>query len=508
MRDLHVLEQFERQLAREPAAIAVQDLNRRLTYRELDDAAGRLAGYLAALGVGPADPVGICLERSIDAIVATVAVVKANAVYVPLDPEYPPARLGHMVTDTGLMVIITTEALHRRLRLSAAQVVLLDQVRGEVAATPPVTCVERSGDDPLYAMFTSGSTGSPKAVVIRHRSVVNLVRNADYVSLGPSATILHLAPASFDAATFEIWGALLTGGRLAVAPPGLLSTEQIGDLLDRLGVTVLWLTAALFHRMVDENLSALAPLRELLAGGDVLSADHVRRTLLAHPGLRLVNGYGPTETTTFACCHVMTDPAAVETPVPIGRPIPNVFVHVVDRNGAALADGAEGELWISGAGVGAGYLGRPELTAERFVADPGGVPGAIAYRTGDLVRRRPDGVIEFLGRIDEQIKIRGYRVEPAEIESFLERQPGIRRAVVVARVAPNGDKRLVAYVVPAGSAVDDRALRRRVAAELPRYMVPAIFVPVRMIPLTPNGKTDRKALPEPAWPVWPHATSV
>ncbi|OLE27408.1 MAG: hypothetical protein AUG49_05335 [Catenulispora sp. 13_1_20CM_3_70_7] len=455
MRDLHVLEQFERQLAREPAAIAVQDLNRRLTYRELDDAAGRLAGYLAALGVGPADPVGICLERSIDAIVATVAVVKANAVYVPLDPEYPPARLGH---------------------------ILLDQVRGEVAATPPVTCVERSGDDPLYAMFTSGSTGSPKAVVIRHRSVVNLVRNADYVSLGPSATILHLAPASFDAATFEIWGALLTGGRLAVAPPGLLSTEQIGDLLDRLGVTVLWLTAALFHRMVDENLSALAPLRELLAGGDVLSADHVRRTLLAHPGLRLVNGYGPTETTTFACCHVMTDPAAVETPVPIGRPIPNVFVHVVDRNGAALADGAEGELWISGAGVGAGYLGRPELTAERFVADPGGVPGAIAYRTGDLVRRRPDGVIEFLGRIDEQI--------------------------VVARVAPNGDKRLVAYVVPAGSAVDDRALRRRVAAELPRYMVPAIFVPVRMIPLTPNGKTDRKALPEPAWPVWPHATSA
>ncbi|MEV8509076.1 amino acid adenylation domain-containing protein [Actinoplanes sp. NPDC051475] len=498
MPDGNLVEHFTRWVDRTPEAVAVESVDRRFTYRELDEAAAGLAGNLEACGVRPGDHVGICLERSPDAIIAMLAVIRRGAVYVPLDPGYPKARVARMVADSHTGTIISTASLRDRLSLPTERTLLLDQRRAPIRPGTPPTAVPVSGDAPAYAMFTSGSTGTPKAVIIRHRNVLNLVSGADYAPLGVGETVLHLAPTSFDAATFEIWGALLNGARLVVAPPGLLGTDEISALLERFGVTVLWLTAALFHRMADENVAAFASLRCLLAGGDVLSSEHVRRVLAAHPGLRLVNGYGPTETTTFACCHVMTDSDEVEVPIPVGRAIRGVRLHIVDDKGSILPDGSAGELWISGAGVGAGYLGRPDLTAERFVTEPGDGTG-VAYRSGDLARRRPDGVVEFLGRIDDQVKIRGFRIEPAEIETCLQRQSGIRRAVVVARMSPSGEKCLVAYLVTAAHHLDERTLRRALAAELPRYMVPAMIVRVPTIPMTANGKTDRRALPEPAW---------
>jgi aspartate racemase len=344
-------------------------------------------------------------------------------------------------------------------------------------------------------MFTSGSTGRPKGVVIPHRAIVRLVRGQDYVSLTPDETFLQFAPASFDASTLEIWGPLLNGGRLAIAPPGHLSLAQIAAAVRSLGVTSLWLTSGLSNLMADEQPDAFAPLRQLLAGGDVLSIPHLRKVMAAHPRLRLINGYGPTESTTFACCHTVT-PADLELPsVPIGKPIANTTVRILDEKLAPVPIGQPGELFIGGDGLTLGYCGQPALTAEKFVD----LAGEKYYRTGDRVCWLPSGVIQFLGRQDHQVKIRGYRIEPGEIETALSQEPGVLRCVVVA-LGDGADKTLAAYHAgPAEPAALRDALRRR----LPDYMVPAFFTRLDSLPLTANGKIDRARLPSPLPPPAP-----
>jgi acyl-coenzyme A synthetase/AMP-(fatty) acid ligase/acyl carrier protein len=331
--------------------------------------------------------------------------------------------------------------------------------------------------------------------------VVRLVQGTDYFRGGPDEAFLQLAPVAFDASTFEIWGALLTGARLVVAPPGTLSLEEIARVVREHGVTTLWLTAGLFHLMAARGLDDLRGLRQLLAGGDVLSVAHVERVLSELPQCRLLNGYGPTESTTFATCHPVV-PGDLRDSVPIGRPIANTRVYVLDRLMGPVPVGVPGELYLGGVGLARGYLGRPGLTAERFAPDPFGPPfggefGGRLYRTGDRVRWRADGALEFLGRMDDQIKVRGHRVEPGEVEASLRAHPAVRAAVVVAREDIPGEKCLVAYLVPEQPAPGVSELRAFLHQRLPDFMVPSAFVVLEQLPLSPNGKVDRRSLPPP-----------
>jgi acyl-coenzyme A synthetase/AMP-(fatty) acid ligase/acyl carrier protein len=323
--------------------------------------------------------------------------------------------------------------------------------------------------------------------------VLRLVTEPNYLDIGPDDTFLQFAPIAFDASTLEIWAPLLNGARLAVFPPYEPTLDQLAETVGQEGVTVLWLTAGLFHQMVEGPVARLSGVRQLLAGGDVLSVAHVNKALAALPGIRIINGYGPTENTTFTCCHVMTEPLESET-VPIGVPITGTQVYVLDENLRPVPGHEAGELFTGGDGVALGYLGRPEQTAERFVPDPFGPrPGGRLYRTGDLVRRLPDGTVEFLGRADNQVKIRGFRIEPGEVEAALLARPEISDAAVVAQQSDRAGRRLIAFFVSdQGISVPD--LRLGLGTTLPPYMVPASFVRVPALPLTANGKVDRAAL--------------
>ncbi|MEA2693900.1 MAG: hypothetical protein QOJ16_3287, partial [Acidobacteriota bacterium] len=489
---------FAEQAANAPDAVALVGGEESLSYGELAARVLRLAARLRGLGVGPEVPVGLFLERSPAMVVATLAVLEAGGAYVPLDPGHPAERLAGLLAATEVPVLLTQEQLLGRLPDHAAWVVLLDRGGRSAPAPEPLSAAARPAAESLaYVMFTSGSTGAPKGVAVTHRGVVRLVRGAGYARFGPEEVFLQLAPAAFDAATFEIWGALLNGGRLVIPAHGALSLAEIGETLGRHGVTTLWLTAGLFHEMVERNLAGLTSVRQLLAGGDALSPVLVERAVKGLPGTRLINGYGPTEGTTFTCCERVE--AGFSGPaVPIGRAIANTEVAVVDGEGRAVPVEVAGELVAGGDGLARGYWGRPDLTAERFTPDPlSGRAGALVYRTGDRARFRADGRLEFLGRLDRQVKIRGFRIEPGEVEAALAAHPAVRQAVVVVREDRPGERRLVAYVVGAAGVDLKGYLRER----LPEPMVPAVFVSLPALPLTANGKVDRQALPAPEAPV-------
>ncbi|HSK76672.1 MAG TPA: amino acid adenylation domain-containing protein, partial [Thermoanaerobaculia bacterium] len=343
-----------------------------------------------------------------------------------------------------------------------------------------------------YVLYTSGSTGQPKGVEVTHRAVVRLAKGAEYVRLGPGEVVAQASSVSFDAATFEIWGALLNGAELSVLPAGPTSLEELGLLVERRGITTLWLTAGLFHPMVDGPVRRLAGVRTLLAGGEAVSASHVRRLLETLPGVAFVNGYGPTENTTFTCCHRVEAAEEVSAPLPIGKPVAGTRVVLLDRDLRPVPPGVPGELCTGGDGLARGYASRPDLTAPTFVPDPEGV-GERLYRTGDLARWRPDGTLEFLGRRDHQVKIRGFRIEPGEIEAMLASHPAVGQAAVLVREDRPGDRRLVAFVEGAG---DTAGLRAFLKDRLPGFMVPSALVWLDALPLTGNGKVDRRALAE------------
>ncbi|GEN10426.1 amino acid adenylation domain-containing protein [Myxococcus fulvus] len=489
-RDRCVHELFEEQAARRPDAIAVEFEEERVTYRELNARANRVAHALRERGVRPETRVGLCIERSSGMVAAVLGILKAGGAYVPLDPRHPLERLAFMARDVGLRLVVASRA-HRDVAEKLGEVLELGSwVESSGEVENPQSGATASSL--LYVIYTSGSTGEPKGVAIEHRNVVRLVRGASYADFGPEEVFLQLAPLAFDASTFELWGSLLNGGRLVVHPPHDPTLSQLATLVKQRGVTTLWLTAGLFHQFVDEDARSLAQVRQVLAGGDALSPGHVRR-FLEVGGRRLINGYGPTETTTFACCHSVERPQQVGESVSIGRPISNTTAYVVDTRGELVPEGVTGELWIGGEGVGRGYWNQPELTATRFVENRWG-PGRV-YRTGDRVRWREDGTLEFLGRIDFQVKLRGFRIEPGEIESVLRRHPSVRDALVLVHEHGPGDKRLVAYVTvqPGGTPPTRESLREH----LPEYMVPSALITLESFPLTANGKVDRKALPAP-----------
>lgn len=501
-RERCIHELFEEQVANQPGAVALELGDVKLTYGQLNERANRLAHQLRAAGVGPDTLVTLCVERSLELVVALIAILKAGGAYVPLSPDYPRERLAFMLADTQSPVVLTQRHLVSKLPKHDAQVVLLDARETSLTDNRPVTNPVGNArpENLAYVMYTSGSTGQPKGTTIPHRAVVRLVKNTNFATLSDQEVFLQFAPVSFDASTLEIWGPLLNGGRLVIMPPGGASLEELGRVIERHRVTTLWLTAGLFNVMVDDRLNDLKNLRQLLAGGDVLSVPHVKKALAGLPGCRLINGYGPTENTTFTCCHTITAADGDGAGIPIGRPIANTQVFILDAQMQPVPIGVPGELFVGGDGLARDYLNRPELTQEKFVPHPfSEVTGARLYRTGDLCRYRADGVIEFLGRMDQQVKIRGFRIELEEIETALKQHPGVREAVVVARDFGAGDKRLVAYFVAnTGGGANADSLREHLRTRLPEYMAPATFVPMEALPLNPNGKVDRKALPAPA----------
>jgi amino acid adenylation domain-containing protein/non-ribosomal peptide synthase protein (TIGR01720 family) len=441
---------FERQVERAPDRVAVTFEGRPLTYGELNLRANRLARHLMARGVGPEVRVGTCLERTPDMVIALLAILKAGGAYVPLDPEYPPERLSFMLEDAGVRLIVSQGSLREGLFDETREVVCVDRDADAISscgtANPVVTV---AGENLAYVMYTSGSTGVPKGVGVPHRGVLRLVLGADYASFGPEEVFLQLAPVSFDASTLELWGALLHGGRCVLCRERVPTVAGLREAIEREGVTTLWLTASLYNAVIDEQPDVLRSLKQLLIGGEALSVNHVRRGLEELPATRIINGYGPTESTTFSCCHSIPRPLAEGVAsIPIGRPISNTRTYVLDEQLGPVPIGVAGELFIGGDGLARGYQSRPDLTAEKFVPDPlGAEPGGRLYRTGDLVRWLADGTIEFLGRSDDQVKVRGFRIELGEIESVLATHPGVRDAVVAVKETQPGDKRIVAYVV-------------------------------------------------------------
>lgn len=491
---------FEEQAARTPDAIALASGQDILTFAQLNGRANQLARYLQSRGALSHRAIGLCLPRGLDMVIALLATLKVGAAYAPLDPTYPPDRLAYMLRDVRADVVLTIDELGPRLPDAVENPLYIDRLAGEIAAMSDADLTTQvHPDDLCYILYTSGSTGAPKGVAIPHRAVVRLVLGADYARFEPDEVFLQLAPISFDASTFEIWGSLLHGARLVIPPPGALALDELAAIIERQGITTLWLTAGLFHQMVDAQPDALRGLGQLLAGGDVLSVDHVRRLLQGAGTCRLINGYGPTESTTFTCCYTVPRLPDGATSVPIGFPIANTQVYVLDPRLDPTPIGLPGELYIGGDGLALGYLNRPELTAERFVPDPfSGNAGARLYRTGDRVRRNPDGSIDFLGRLDRQVKVRGFRIEVEEVEAALLQFDHVHQAVVMAREDAPGLKRLVAYLVAdLDGKLNLHELQLAMKRRLPDYMVPTAFVTLQELPLTANGKVDRSALPAP-----------
>ncbi|MCP4661067.1 MAG: amino acid adenylation domain-containing protein, partial [bacterium] len=535
-RERSIPELFELWAERTPDTPAVVFEDRVLSYRELNRRANRLAHHLRALGVG--DPssrpvsrfdgpssdngsrsapikrlpptaasenplIGIAVERSAEMVVDLLAILKAGGAYLPLDPTYPEQRLALMLEDARSPVLLVREGVGERLDGLArrlAERVCPDRDREAISRQSPENprCCVR-GDDLAYVLYTSGSTGRPKGVAVTHRSVVRLVRETNYAELSSREVFLQLAPVAFDASTLEIWGPLVNGGRLVIFPEARSSLEELANAIARHRISTLWLTAGLFHQMADRHPRGLRPVRQLLAGGDVLSAPRVRKVLEEVAGLTLINGYGPTENTTFTCCQSFRSPSEVPAAVAIGRPIANTRVWLLDRRLRPVPVGVVGELCTGGDGLARCYFDRPQQTAEAFIPHPLGERGGErVYRTGDLARYLADGRIEFLGRIDHQVKLRGFRIELGEIESVLSRHRGVRETAVVLREDVAGDPRLVAYAVPDREAVPaTESLWELLKTTLPEFMVPSALVFLETLPLTPNGKVDRRALPPP-----------
>ncbi|RKG95647.1 non-ribosomal peptide synthetase, partial [Corallococcus sp. CA053C] len=489
---------FAHQARQTPDAVALVLGEATLTYAQLDARANQLAHHLRALGITPGARVGLALERSFDLVVALLAILKAGAAFVPVDRNAPVDRIAALLEDSDVEVVLTHQPFAHLLPATGTRV-WLDAQQDVLASLPThAPDVYVDGESLAYVMFTSGSTGRPKGVCVPHRGITRLVLSSTFMRFGPEEVWLQFAPVAFDASTLEIWGALLHGAKLVLAPPHALTLEELAVQLRHHRVTSLWLTAALFEQMAVHQSEAIANVRQLLAGGDVLPTTRVREHLARLPeGAVLINGYGPTENTTFSTTLSLHRKTVVDGSVSIGRPISNATAYVLDAHLRPVPVGVAGEVYVGGPGLAWGYLHRPDLTAERFIPHPfATTAGERLYRTGDKARWLEDGTLDFLGRVDFQVKVRGFRIELGEVEAALRSAPGVNEAVVVAR-GSDGDKRLVGYITALeGHSLDTGELKAHLKQHLPEYMVPSVLRVLEALPLNANGKVDRKALPE------------
>ena len=493
---------FEEQALATPDRIAVfshgrtrtnTDHNMIITYRQLNAQAGHLAGLLIEKGVLADDIIGIMGYRTIETITGIMGILKAGGAYLPIDPDYPQERIDYMLKDSGVKILLGNEDCRKKIIVNC-----------QLLMGPPQAPFHHSSfiihhsNHLAYIMYTSGSTGKPKGVMATHRNVVRLVKNTNYAALGSDTRILQTGAPVFDATTFEIWGSLLNGGQLVLASKEtILDAVLLGRVLKTHGVNTLWLSAPLFNQLLQQDIEMFASLRYLLVGGDVLSPGHINKVRHRFPLLRMINGYGPTENTTFSATHLIDVDYSIN--IPIGRPISNSTAYIVDKNDRLQPVGIYGELLVGGDGVALGYMNNPELTVEKFIDLHHSsfiIHHLKLYRTGDLARWLSDGTIEFLGRIDRQVKIRGFRVELGEIESQLLNISNINEAIVLVKENRGGEKCLCAYIV-ADKVFDQTSLREILAGKLPDYMIPAYLIFLESMPLNPNGKIDRRALPEP-----------
>jgi len=488
---------FEAQVRATPGAVAVVCGDVALTYAQLNTQANCLAHELIARGVGPESAVAVLLERSVELVVTILAVVKAGGVYVPLDARYPLARRGLILAETAASVLVTDQVMQARGLPECAQLIVLDAdpYRAEQdPGDPEVVC---DPEQLAYVMYTSGSTGSPKGIAVTHRDVAELAVDPCWRG-GDHQRVLAHSPHAFDASTYELWVPLLSGGQIVIAPAGELDIPTLAQTITQHGITSLFVTTALFNLMAEQCPGCFTGMRQVWTGGETVSATAISHVLNTCPTTTIVNGYGPTETTTFATHHLIRAPYDPGPTVPIGRPMANTRAYVLDAGLQPVPVRVPGELYLAGAGLARGYLHQPGLTAQRFVADPFGAPGARMYRTGDLARWNTEGNLEFAGRADDQIKLRGFRIEPGEIATVLGAHPDLAQTTVIARHEQSGGTRLLAYVVPApGTAVQPDLLREYLRQRLPDYMLPAAIVPLDALPLTPNGELNRDALPAP-----------
>ncbi len=478
-----------RQAERQPDALAVTDGSTALTYRELVDAAGRLAAVLTARGIGPGSAVGLLCARSTRLVVAQLAIWRAGGHVLPLDPAYPRPRIAEMTSDAGARLVLGDKALLAEAGLAEDQTLVLTEHGTD--GTGPVAPDAADPAATAVLFYTSGSTGRAKGVLVPHRAVTDLVTAPDAIAVGPRDRVLFHSAVTFDASTFELWAPLARGAAVAVSPADRPTAEELGRDVERFGVTTLLLTSALFHHLAARQSRIFGVLRTVAVGGEVLAPEHAGAVLRAFPWLELVNVYGPTEAATFTTLHRVTQ-ADCAGPIPIGRPFGGARVLVLDEQLAPVPAGTVGELWIGGDRLAQGYLNRPELTAERFRELPG---IGRAYRSGDLVRQLPDGTLEFHGRTDEQVKLRGFRIEPGEVEHALLRLPEVAEAAVVVRRAGQADAALTACLVLAeGATPAVETLRARLAERLPAHLVPTAWTILDALPLTASGKADRRAL--------------
>lgn len=492
---------FHEQASRTPDAIALLDGERRVTYRELETISNQIAHHLRHLGAEAGRPIAICMERSAAALATTLAVLKIGAAYFPLDAASPLYRLSGMLEEANPTFLITDNSQAFCEINDRVQILHFTEIESGLLNYPiSLPTNTATSLDMAYLMYTSGSTGTPKGVGIPHQAVVSLVCNTDYLQLSPTDVVGHGSNPAFDASTFEIWGALLNGATLALMPNDtLLSAHRLSGFIQSAQISTLFLTTALFNQLIEEKAQIFQPLDTLLFGGERVSSRHVFDCLAAGGPKRLLHVYGPTETTTFATWHLVTHTEAETETIPIGLPLANKQAYILDRRLQLVPIGVPGELYVGGAGLALGYLNRPELTAERFVPHPfSDEPGERLYRTGDLARYREDGAIEFLGRVDRQIKIRGFRVEPGEIEAVLRKHPAVRDGVIGVLSDEVLGKKLVAWWIGVpGSDAGADDLRSFLRQHLPEYMIPAAFVSIEELPLNANGKVETRLLPAP-----------